>query len=70
MDRKLEVGKNIAALIKCSGESQAQIAREIGITAATLSEYIKGKAYPSMAVFLKLCQKLDCTYDDILGRLD
>jgi len=69
VDKRQEIGKNIAMLIKSTGKSQAQIARELGIRNTTISEYIAGKVYPSMTVFLNLCKILDCSYDDILGKL-
>jgi len=70
VDKRKEIGENIALLIKSTGKSQAQVAREIGLGKNVITEYVAGNSYPSMSVFLKLCQVLDCSYEDILGRLE
>jgi len=67
MNEWQKITKNLSMLIKSSGKSQSQIAREIGIRHQVISEYAIGKSYPSLVTIKKLCKALDCTYDDILG---
>jgi len=69
MDRRKEIADNIAAAIKGSGKTQAQIALEVGITKTVISDYIAGRSVPSVLTLAKLCAALDCTYEDILGRV-
>jgi len=69
MDIMSGVANNIAMLIKASGKSKAQIAKALGVTHATVYQYTVGLTFPSLTVFKKLCMILDCTYEDILGRL-
>jgi len=64
-----QLTKNISAVVKASPKSKKQIAHEIGIAPTTLSQYCYGKVYPSVITLKKLCQVLDCNYEDILGRL-
>jgi len=61
--------KNIALMVSASPKSKKQIALEAGIAPTTLSQYCYGKVYPSVVTLKKLCQVLDCNYEDILGRL-
>ena len=69
MDIRQAIAKNIRLLIKSSGKTQSQIGEEIGVAQTTVGNYMLGKAVPSLLVLIKLCQILDCTYEDILGQL-
>jgi len=64
-----QLTKNIAAVVKTSPKNKKQIAQEVGIAPTTLSQYCYGKVYPSVITLKKLCQVLDCNYEDILGQL-
>ena len=68
MTKRQEVTQNIALIIKASSRNQTQIARELGVTNATISDYISGKSFPTLIGFIKLCKVLDCNYEDILGK--
>lgn len=63
-----QITKNISEAINTSGKSKTQIANEIGITKATLSQYLSGRAFPSLVTLKKLCKALDCSYEEILGE--
>ena len=65
-----EVAENIYIAIKASKKNQAQVARELGVHKTVISEYIAGRAMPSIPTLKKLCQVLECDYADILGKLD
>jgi len=69
VDERDFVAKNIKLMIKSSGKNQAQVAREMAMTEANISDYVNGRAVPTIFTLKKLCQILDCTYEDILGPL-
>jgi transcriptional regulator with XRE-family HTH domain len=69
MDKRQEIARNISLMVKASAKTQQQIAIELGVDQTMISKYILGKAVPSATLITKLCQVLDCSYEDILGRL-
>ena len=64
------IAKNIAEQIKFSGKTQAQVSRELGINDRTVFYYTTGRALPSYETLKKLCKVLDCSYEDILGKVE
>lgn len=58
--------KNLKNEIENSGKKKSEIAQLIGISAPTLSQYLSGRAQPTLATLTKLCQVLDISADDIL----
>lgn len=70
MDTNRIIARNIADAIKCSGKNQAQVARELQVHKTLISDYIAARSMPSLPTLIRLCAVLDCTYEDILGRLD
>ena len=61
------ITQNIKAEIENSGKSKSEIARAIGVSNPTISQYISGRIQPSLATLSKLCTFLDCSADDILN---
>lgn len=61
------ISQNIKAEIENSGKSKSEIARAIGVSNPTISQYISGRIQPSLATLSKLCTFLDCSADDILN---
>lgn len=61
------IKKNLKFEIEHCGKSKTEIARELGISKPTLSQYLSGRILPSLATFAKLCEIIDCSADDILG---
>lgn len=57
---------NIKREIESSGKSKKEIAEAIGVKPPTVSQYLSGRAQPTLATFSKLCEVLDCSADDIL----
>lgn len=53
-------------MIKFSGQSQAEIARKIGVKPQTMTDYLKGKIMPSLDNFANLCKVLDLDPVEIL----
>ncbi len=52
--------------IEISGKSKKNIAEAIGVKPPTLSQYLSGRAQPTLATFARLCEYLDCSADEIL----
>lgn len=63
----LLITENIKREIEQSGMKKSEIAKAIGISSATLSQYLSGRAQPTLATFSKLCSVLDCSADEILN---
>ena len=59
--------KNLKAEIEHSTKTKSQIAKEVGISRPTLSQYLSGRALPSLPTFARLCEVLDCSANEILG---
>lgn len=53
--------------IKQSGVPQKIIAREIGVSAQTVSKYMREDVFPALDTLAKLCKFLDVKSDYILG---
>lgn len=53
--------------IKQSGISQKIIAKEIGVSAQTVSKYMCEDVFPALDTLAKLCKFLDIKSDYILG---
>ncbi len=53
--------------IKQSGIPQKEIARQLKISAQTVSKYMCQDVFPALDTFAKLCKLLDIKSDYILG---
>lgn len=62
-----KISANIKAEIELSGKSKTEIAEAIGVSKPTVSQYLSGRAQPSLATLSKLCSYLDVSADDILN---
>ena len=69
MNKNLDViiFQNIKKEIEQSGLKKCDIANAIGVSKATVSQYLSGRAQPSLSTLSKLCSYLDCSADDILN---
>ncbi len=69
MDKSLDViiTENIKREIEQSGMKKSDIAKAIGVSGATVSQYLSGRAQPTLATFSRLCSVLDCSADEILN---
>lgn len=63
----LLITENLKKEIEQSGLKKSEIADAIGVSRATVSQYLSGRAQPTLATFAKLCAVLDCSADDILN---
>lgn len=66
-DLELKITENLRNEIETCGKSKTQIAKELGISKPTLSQYLSGRILPSLPTFAKLCNILDCSADYILN---
>ena len=60
------ISQNLKNEIEHSGKSKSSIARALGVSMPTVSQYCSGKIQPTLATLSKLCRYLDCSADDIL----
>ena len=69
MEKPLEkiISENIRREIETSGKTKSEIARAIGVSNPTVSQYCSGRAQPTLATLSTLCAFLDCSADDILN---
>ena len=63
---KQEILHNLKREIESCGISKTEIANKVGISKATLSQYLSGRALPTLPTLTKMCIVLDCSADDIL----
>ena len=62
-----EVRKNIIEAINLSEMPKSEIARKLNIKQPTLSQYLSGRAMPSLDTFANLCVILDLDANEILN---
>lgn len=66
MELTERISANLKAEIELSGKTKTEIAKAIGVSKPTVSQYISGRAQPSLATLSKLCNFLEISADDIL----
>lgn len=65
-DVDVKISKRIREEIELSGKTKSDIAKAIGVSKPTVSQYLSGRIMPSLSTFAKLCDYLDCSADEIL----
>ncbi len=53
--------------IRRSGITQKELAKKIGVSAQTVSKYMKADVFPALDTFAKLCSALDVYANYVLG---
>ena len=61
------ISKNLKEEIEQSGKTKTEIAKAIGVSNPTISQYLSGRIQPSLSTLSKLCTFLNCSADDILN---
>lgn len=61
-----QISKNLKEEIENSGKTKTEIAKAIGVSKPTVSQYLSGRIQPSLSTLSKLCNFLNCSADDIL----
>ena len=53
--------------LRRSGITQKELAKKIGVSAQTVSKYMKADVFPALDTFAKLCSALDVSANYVLG---
>jgi transcriptional regulator with XRE-family HTH domain len=61
------ISRNIKNEITLSGKTKTEIAKYLGVSKPTVSQYLSGRIQPSLSTFALLCECIDCSADEILG---
>ena len=62
-----DIQQRLRVCIAASGLQQKEIAKKIGVSAQTVSKYMKKDVFPALDTFAKLCALLDVRSDYVLG---
>lgn len=62
-----DIQKRLREAIRQSGLPQKEIAKKIGVSAQTVSKYMREDIFPALDTLAKLCKLLDVKSDYILG---
>ncbi len=65
-----DIQRRLRESILRSGIPQKEIAKAVGVSAQTVSKYMKKDVFPALDTFAKLCAFLDVRSDYILGISD
>lgn len=57
-------------ILAFSGIKQKDLAEACNLTRQTITDFKKGKAYPSLVTLFLICKKLDVSSDYLLGLSD
>ncbi len=57
-------------LLKISGKTQVEIAKEINVSKQCVTDYKSGKSYPSLETLCLICKALETSADYLLGITD
>ncbi len=62
-----KIQERLREVIKNSPYSQKEIASALGVSAQTVSKYMRENIFPALDTLSKLCRYLDVSADYILG---
>ena len=65
-----DIQRRLRESILRSGIPQKEIAKAVGVSAQTVSKYMKKDVFPALDTFAKLCAFFDVRSDYILGISD
>ena len=68
-DFKIVFGDNLKKMIDFSEKNQREIAKEIGCSQKSISNWINGTSQPKMEHILRMVKYFDCDYDDLFDKL-
>ena len=57
-------------MIKISGKTQVEIAKEINVSKQCVTDYKSGKSFPSLETLCLICKSLEVSADYLLGITD
>lgn len=67
MDESKMFVQRLRCVIAESGETQRQIAKEVGVAKATVNLWCRGEQMPNSKALIKLCERFDVSADWLLG---
>ena len=59
--------KNLKKKMDEHGYSQRTLGEAVGVYRSNISFYLNGKFWPSIPVFVRLCEVLETSIDELLG---
>lgn len=62
--------KRFNEALKNAGITQAELANYLGVSRQLITEFKKGRGFPSLEIFYKICLYLDESADYLLGLDD
>jgi transcriptional regulator with XRE-family HTH domain len=62
-----QIRLRLCQAIEASGMTMTAIAKMVGITVATISDYKNKGKLPSLVTFRAICKAIDISSDEILG---
>ncbi len=62
-----DIQTRLREVIAASGVAQKEIASRVGVSAQTVSKYMKRDIFPALDTFAKICALLDVSADYVLG---
>lgn len=62
-----DIQRRLRECIAASGISQKELAERIGVSAQTVSKYMRQDIFPALDTFARICTELDVSSDYILG---
>ncbi len=65
-----DIQRRLRETIQQAPVSQKEIAKAIGVSAQTVSKYMRENVFPALDTLAKLCAFLDVSADYILGITD
>lgn len=65
-DWKNIFGDNLACVLREKGMSQAQLARDSGVSTAMISEYINKQSIPGLMAVINIAYALDMCIDELV----
>lgn len=60
-EKNAQISANLKAEIEYSGKTKSAIAKAIGVSNSTVSQYLSGRIQPSLATLARICEVLDCS---------
>lgn len=63
---KENFGKNLKVFRAIYGDTQTDLAKKLGVSLVSVSNWEKGKNFPQMHTIEKLTALYNCTVDDLL----
>lgn len=66
-ERVSPYGQQIISFLRKTGNNQAWLAEQCGVTPPMINHVISGRAMPSLSLAKRICKALNCRIDDVFG---